>query len=83
MPEMVDLCFDIMHAYCQLPPAKRRDKDNWIGCCYAAVIVSRVVQASLGERVRLFATRYKAVLGEQIAGVLMAPRHRLFRNVCS
>lgn len=57
----IDLCFENMELYSNIAP-KYRTKENEKDCCYAAVILSGVIQKGLSKRVVDFLSNHNIPL---------------------
>lgn len=65
----VELCFDLMEAYSRID-RRHLPKNEGKDCCYAAIILSGIVQKRLGNRVAQFLKEYGQKLPQRAVNIL-------------
>jgi len=71
MQKKIDLCFELLDLYCAIQKNKRTNA-NRKDCCYAALILSGVIQKGLGGRVVEFLKYNEEKLPESAVQILRA-----------
>ena len=79
LPEMIELCFELLEEYCLLSEEERRDATNWTYCCNAAGTLARVAQPGLRERITAYIAKYPFLSENRIAEALQ--RNKYFERM--